>query len=115
MYRVMANNLSSNDDIQFLFDIIDKNKPIIIQDIMTFIYDYRTALQAKQFYNKEWFQNQLLSVDAKCAIADLLRQQCTKYRVTSVFWDLINSADPEVLQQIDILQNKENFRKNLGE
>lgn len=116
MYRVISKLQDNNDDIQFFYDILDQNGlPRIMEDISLNIKNYSSALNAKKFYNLDWFKDQLLSLGAKIKIAILLKQLCESYKVSSNIWNLIEESNPEILEVLDILQNKENFRKNLGD
>ena len=116
MYKIISGtNSTYNEDIQFLYDIIDKNLPTILEDISLNIQDYDSAFQAKQKYNKDWFKDQLLSVDAKIKIAILLKNLCKKFNIESTTWDLIQQASTAIIEQIDILQNKEDLKKSWGE
>lgn len=118
MYKVLAdidNIQSYNDDIIFLYEILDRELNNILDKISSSIYNFQSAVKAKDFYDKDWFINQLLSVDAKVKIALLLKKTCEKYKVQSNTWEAIVLNSVAILSQIDILQNKEIFRKSLGE
>lgn len=118
MYRIISSltdEESYKKDINFLFEIIDSKLNNIIAKINTSVYDYTSAVKAKEFYNKDWFVHQLLSVDSKIKLAVLLRNLCKPYNVDSITWDSIALGSTAVLEQIDILQNKNLFRQNYGE
>lgn len=119
MYKILSNNTDSfqsfNDDILFLYEILDRDLNSILNSISSSICNFQTALKAKDFYNKDWFINQLLSVDAKIKIAILLKTLCEPYKIQSNTWEAIVQNSVVILSQIDILQNKELFRKSLGE
>lgn len=116
MYRILSSLDSAyNEDIQFLYDILDRNLPSILENISIEIQNFNSANQAKQKYDKDWFKNQLLSVDAKIKIAILLKNLCKKYNIESTTWDLIQQASTATIEQIDILQNKEDLKKSWGD
>lgn len=116
MYKILSGMDSSyNEDIQFLYDILDKKLPIILENISLTIKDYNSALEAKDTYSKDWFKNLLLSVEAKRKIAILLKTLCAPYKVESITWNMIEQASTAILEQIDILQNKEELKKSWGE
>ena len=116
MYKIVSEfKTGYNEDIQFLYDILDKKLPIILENISLTIKDYDSALEAKETYSKDWFKNLLLSVEAKRKIAILLKTLCAKYKVESITWNMIEQASTAILEQIDILQNKEELKKSWGE
>lgn len=101
-----------NQDILFLYEIIDQKLDGIIETINSQIYDASTAEQAKATYNKNWFCDLLLSVDGKTKLAILLKKLCEPYGVSSETWNLIAGSSSAMLEQIDILQNKDTFRQS---
>lgn len=115
MYKILAQASTYNDDIQFFYDILDAKLPSILEDITLYIKDYNSAIMAKEIYNKEWFKSLLLSVDAKVKIAIYLKKICLPYNISSITWDLITDFSTDMIDQINILQNKDNFRKSLGD
>lgn len=115
MYKVLSNtseNQSLLQDIQFLYEILDRKIPSIQEEINSKIYDYASAIQATKYYDKSWFCNLIASVDAKVQIATLLKMICSNFNVSSLIWDGIENRTVSILEQIDILQNKDNFRKS---
>ena len=120
MFRVTANIDSSKeqdiislkDDILFLYEILDKDVEELLESINSSIYDYKSALTAKEFFNKNWFCDKLISIDSKIKIAILLKKLCQNYKVHSEVWNMICNGSSALLEQIDILQNKEKFRKS---
>lgn len=116
MYRITANINNKTieeyqEDILFLFEIIDSNLENILQDIGSSVYDYSSANKLKNIYNKNWFCDLLMSVDAKVKIATLLKTLCQPYEITSLTWDSIIDKNTVTLEQIDILQNKDILKK----
>lgn len=99
-------------DILFLYEILDKKVEDILENINSSVYDYRSAMVAKNIYDKNWFCDLLASVESKIKIATLLKNLCAKYQITSLTWDAIVDNSSSTLEQIDILQNKNKFRKN---
>lgn len=99
-------------DILFLYEILDKKVEDILENINSSVYDYRSAMVAKNIYDKNWFCDLLASVESKIKIATLLKNLCSKYQITSLTWDAIVDNSSSTLEQIDILQNKNKFRKN---
>lgn len=119
MFRVTANigskeqdMASLKEDILFLYEILDRDVGGLLENINSSIYDYKSALAAKNTFNKNWFCDKLLSVDSKIKIAILLKKLCQRYRVQSDVWDMICGGSSALLEQIDILQNKDKFRKS---
>lgn len=116
MYKVISqmSNEEQNlkQDIQFLYEIIDKDIGEVISSLSSKIYDYQTALAAKKFYDKVWFCNYIASVESKIKLATLLKNLCASFGVSSLVWDGIIMKSTMMLEQIDILQNKDNFRKS---
>ena len=116
MYKILSGiNSGYNEDIQFLYDILDKNLPTILENIAIEIKDFSSANKAKEKYSKDWFKFQLLSVDAKIKIATLLKNLCKDYGVESTTWNLIQQASTATIEQIDILQNKDDLKKSWGD
>jgi len=118
MFRILSGlqqEFEYNDDIQFLYEILDKDLNSLVSQISSEIYDFDSANTAKNTYNKEWFINLLMSVDAKVKLATLLKTLSAKFQVSSLTWDAITNLSTSIIEQIDILQNKDNFRKSLGE
>lgn len=116
MFRVAANfsdvERNFQEDILFLYEIIDQKVQPIIEEITSSIIDVETALQAKEKFDKNWFCDLIASVEAKIKIAILLKKICSKFKVSSITWDLISGNSAAMLEQIDILQNKDKFRNN---
>lgn len=120
MYKIVS-SINSNpqetifqlqQDILFLYEILDKKFEDIIGNINSSIYDYPSALKAKDFYNKNWFCDLLMSVENKIKVAILLKKLGNNYGVKSATWDFIANGSSSILEQIDILQNKKRFKKN---
>lgn len=116
MYRITANfsdvERNFQEDILFLYEIIDQKVQPIIEEITSSIFDIESSLAAKEKFDKNWFCDLIASVDAKIRIAILLKKLCSKYKVSSITWDLISGNSTAMLEQIDILQNKDKFRDN---
>lgn len=115
MYTIRSsfeNNENSREDILFLYEIIDQKNAEILEIISSSIFDINSALAAKDFYDKNWFCDLISSVEYKVKIANLLKQICGKYGISSNTWELISEGSTSILEQIDILKNKNKFRSN---
>lgn len=110
--NIEGNKENFQEDILFLYEIIDNKVQNIIEEISSSIFDVDSALKAKEIYDKNWFCDLISSVDAKIKIANLLKKICSSYKVSSNTWELISGNSTAMLEQIDILKNKNKFRSN---
>lgn len=111
MYKIQANfsmdPMVLKSDISYLFSILDEKVPELIEDIYLKVYDKGSALNAKKFYDKSWFLSQKISTESKIKIAKILKNLGEKFGVDSLIWKGISEMEPEIIKDIDILENKE--------
>lgn len=94
------------EDVVYLLGILDEKVPEIVEDIYLNIYDKNSAIKFKTFYDKDWFKDLKISTDSKIRLAQILKNRFEKFEVNSLIWDGIVNMEPEIIKDIDILENK---------
>lgn len=100
---------TQNDDINFLFELLDKNQEYLLTDIQAMILNKEAAIKAVEKFDKYYFAKMPASIDFKVKLASLLIDLCKKFNVDSRLWQIIKEKNPVAVDFLDILGNKGNF------
>jgi hypothetical protein len=81
---------------------LDRGLEQLLYNIQSAITDFRSAHEAVNFYDVNWFKNTPISREGKLRIAGLLATEVCKYgHVSTNLWTRIVNQESDMLEQID--------------